>query len=106
MAQQPGLSSYNMIKDVAPSVDKQIHTATMFQMSGYRPVMMQQLPCKTINDITYPPFRISNVNPLAGYKSYTLGHGEKVSKDMEMFHFPMEHPLNSRLLQPIPLFFS
>jgi len=105
MAQQPGLVGYNMINHVGPNVDNQIHTATMFQMSGYRPVLMQQLPCKTINDITYPPFRISNVHPLAGYKSYTLGHGQKVTKEMELFHFPIEHALNSRLLQPVPLFF-
>ena len=104
MARQPGLLGYDMMKYVGPDVDKQIKTPTTFQMSGYRPVLMQQIPCKTINDITFPPARISNVNPLAGYKSYTLGHGDNISKETAMFSFP-EHPLNSRLLKPVPMFF-
>ena len=38
---------------------------SLLQMSGFRPPSMQQLPCKSINDITLPPAIISNVNELA-----------------------------------------
>ena len=76
----------------------------MFSMSGFRPPTLQQIPCKTINDITYPPARISNVPLMSGYKSVTFGHGMKVPKEYRLFHSP-EFKLNNPILKSPPTFF-
>ena len=97
--------------DAATSLGKRIgkinaeYPPSLMQMSGFRPPSMQQLPCKTINDITLPPAKISNVNELAGYKSYIFGHGDKPTLKTSMFTFPEQHPLNNPILKPANSFF-
>ena len=76
----------------------------MMLTSGFRSPSMMIVPCKTIQDLR-PPARVSNVDPMSGFRSYTLGHGDKITKQNAMFSFPNIHPLNNKLTPLAPTFF-
>lgn len=97
---EAGSESYSLGTRVGPN---EISIPNMFNMSGFRDPDLQQVPCKTINEVTYPPFRVSNVPVDSGYYSYTFGRGMNVSKDDRMYHDPY-FKLNNPILQPAPTF--
>ena len=66
---------------------------------GNRPDTVQQIPCKTINEITYPPARTPNLPLIGGYKSALFGHGDKVTNENRVFYSP-QFPLNNPILVP------
>ena len=94
MSQQPGLYSTSLGLPIGKNTIQQ--PMCMIQMSGARSPFMQQLPCKTINDITQPPAKISNVNLLYGYKPTLLGRGDTINATNIIGYFP-EHPINTPL---------
>ena len=102
MAQQPGYDSFSLGDPVGKQ--QPIYLPNLFNMSGFRSPTFQQIPCKTINEITYPPAKISNINVMSGYNSMMFGHRDKVPKDFRMFA-SKEHPLDTKLLKPSPTFF-
>jgi len=82
-----------------------ISIPNMFNMSGYRSVLLQQVPIKTVNEIAYPPFRVSG-NPTnidMGYNSVIFGHNDKVSKKDRQFH-ERRFRLNNPILRPAPTY--
>ena len=72
--------------------------------SGFRSPSMMIIPCKTIQDLRQPA-RVSNVDLMSGFKSYTLGHGDKITKENAMFSFPNIYSLNNKLPKLAPTFF-
>jgi len=73
--------------------------------SGNRPATMQQIPCKTINDITYPPERVALTPVMSGYKSVIFGRGDLVTTKNSVFYSP-QFPLNNPVLKPTKTFLA
>lgn len=103
MAEQAGqIFASNLGNKPLGKVD--VKLPNMMLTSGFRSPSMMIIPCKTIQDLR-PPARVSNVDPMSGFKSYTLGHGDKITKQNAMFSFPNIHPLNNKLPKLAPTFF-
>ncbi len=80
-----------------------IPTMRSFTFSGGRAATMQQLPCKTVDEITYPPARVALTNVMDGYKSVIFSHGDKVTRKDKVFYSP-QFPLNLPIMKPTPTY--
>ncbi len=65
----------------------------------YRSTMLQQKPCVTINDITFPNAKVSNISPMDGYRPIQVDRNSKINKTNVMGYFPKQFPLNTPLLK-------
>ena len=97
---EPGLESTFLGERLGSNT---INVPSMFNMSGFRNPLMQQIPAKTVNEITYPPARISNIPVDSGFNTYMFGRGDVVPKSERLFHDPYFN-LNNRVLLPAPTF--
>ena len=97
---EPGSNSY-FLKQTPP---KEIFIPNMFNMSGFRLPTLQQMPCKTVNEITYPSARVSNIPEMSGFKSVLFGSGDKVLNEYRLF-YNKQFPLNNPILIPTPTYF-
>ena len=98
---EPGSNSYKLGETIGR---KDIYIPSLFNTLTFRNPTMSVIPCKTIQDITFPPARISNIGEMAGYKAPMFGHGDKVPKEFSLFH-DNQYKLNTPLLKPAPTFF-
>ncbi len=92
----------------ATTLDPLVHpvfipTMRSLTFSGGRADTMQQLPCKTVDEITYPPARVALTNVMDGYESVVFSHGDKVTNKDKVF-YNSRFPLNLPIMKPTPTF--
>lgn len=97
---EPGSESIGLNKFI---VQSPLVIPSMFNMIGFRNPTLQQIPCKTVNEITYPPMRVAATPVDSGYNSYMFGRGDKVPKKERMFHDPY-FKLNNPSMMSAPMF--
>ena len=93
----------NLPVKYAKSIDKEVRLPKM-ENTIYRSTLLQQLPCVTINDITYPNARVSLVDPMAGYRPCIVDANTKINKSNVLGYFPKEFTYNAKILKPASTF--
>jgi len=87
----------------AKEIDKSVVLPKMGE-SIYRSTMLQQKPCVTINDVTFPNAKVSNISKMNGYKSIQVDRNTKIDKTNVIGYFPKQFPLDTPLLKPASMF--